>query len=66
MRDSSNNKKNISHVVQDTDMVSVRTGVSGIFESMVNVGDEVLKGQMLARILDAYEGEVKEILTSVL
>lgn len=54
----------ISHVVQDTDMVSVRTGVSGIFEAAVNVGEEILKGQILARILDPYEGEVKEILKS--
>lgn len=54
----------ISHVVQDTDMVSVRTGVSGIFESAVNVGEEILKGQILARILDPYGGEVKELLKS--
>ncbi len=54
----------ISHVVQDTDMVSVRTGVSGIFESVTKVGEEVQKGQILARVLDAYEGEVKEILKS--
>ncbi|MCM1264104.1 MAG: succinylglutamate desuccinylase, partial [Butyrivibrio sp.] len=54
----------ISHVVQDTDMVSVRTGVAGIFESEVAVGDEVLKGQILARILNPYEGEVKAILQS--
>ncbi len=54
----------ISHVVQDTDMVSVRTGVSGIFESAVNVGEEISKGQILARIMDPYEGEVKETLKS--
>lgn len=54
----------ISHVVQDTDMVSVRTGVSGIFESAVHVGEEILKGQILARILDPYGGEVKELLKS--
>lgn len=52
----------ISHVVEDTDMVSVRTKVSGIFEPMVKVGEEVLKGQTLANIMDPYEGEIKEIL----
>ncbi len=54
----------ISHVVQDTDMVSVRTGESGIFEAAVAVGEEILKGQILARIIDPYEGEVKAILKS--
>lgn len=50
----------ISRVVEDTDMVSVPTKTSGIFESVVHVGDEVEKGQLLARILDCYEGEVIE------
>lgn len=50
----------ISRVVEDTDMVSVPTKSSGIFESVVCVGDEVEKGQLLARIIDCYEGEVVE------
>lgn len=54
----------ISQVVEDTDMVSVRTRSAGIFESAVRVGAEVGKGQVLARILDPYEGEVKEVLKS--
>lgn len=54
----------ISHVVEDTDMVSVRTRVSGIFESKVEVGEEVLKGQILAETIDPYEGTVKEVLES--
>ena len=41
-------------------MVSVPTKTSGIFESVVSVGDEVEKGQLLARIIDCYEGEVIE------
>lgn len=52
----------VSMVVEDTDMVPVRTHVAGIFESDVNVGDEVQEGQVLARILDPYEGEVIETL----
>lgn len=35
-------------VVEDTDMVSVRTKKSGIFESKVIVGQEVNKGQVQA------------------
>jgi predicted deacylase len=54
----------ISNVIEDTDMISVRTRKAGIFESMVNVGDEVYKGQELAKILDPYEGETIDVLTS--
>lgn len=50
----------ISMVVEDTDMVSVRTGVAGIFESLVNVGEEVEEGQLIAKITDPYEGEITE------
>lgn len=54
----------ISMVVEDTDMVPVRTGSSGIFEGKVEVGDEVEKGQVLAKIMDPYEGEVVEKIVS--
>lgn len=47
-------------VVRDVDMVSVRTGKAGLFDPLVEVGAEVEQGQVLARILDAYEGEVME------
>ncbi len=50
----------ISKVVEDTDMVSVRSRKSGIFECMVKVGEQVQKGELLAEILDPYEGEVLE------
>ncbi|MBO5281761.1 MAG: succinylglutamate desuccinylase/aspartoacylase family protein [Lachnospiraceae bacterium] len=53
-----------SMVVEDTDMVPVRTKTAGIFEGIVRVGEEVSKGQPLANILDPYEGEVKEQLTA--
>lgn len=54
----------LSLVVEDTDMVSVRTRTAGIFESMVKVGEEVGKGQLLAQILDPYESEVIQELFS--
>ena len=53
-----------SRVIEDTELVAVRTKVAGIFESDVKVGDEVTKGQQLARVIDPYEGEVTEILTA--
>lgn len=49
-----------SCVVRDVDMVSVRTGKAGLFDPSVEVGAEVEQGQILARIIDAYEGEVME------
>lgn len=51
-----------SKVVKDTDMISVRTAKSGIFEPLVKAGTEVNMGQPLANILNPYEGEVKETL----
>lgn len=54
----------ISQVVEDTDMISVRTSQAGIFESKVKVGVEVTKGQVLAKVIDPYEGEVKEKIKS--
>ena len=53
-----------SCVVRDVDMVSVRTTAAGLFDSLVSVGVEVERGQILARIIDAYEGEVMEELTA--
>lgn len=54
----------ISMVVEDTDMIPVRTKVAGIFEGAVSVGEEVAKGQILASVINPYEGEVEEILRS--
>lgn len=54
----------ISSVVTDTDMISVRTKTAGIFESKIEVGTEVVTGQLLAQIIDPLEGEVKEELRS--
>lgn len=52
----------ISQVVDDRELISVRTHVAGFFESCVREGEEVLKGQLLARIIDTYEGEVRDSL----
>ncbi|MCM1181821.1 MAG: M14 family metallopeptidase [Roseburia sp.] len=51
-----------SKVVHDTDMVSVRTAESGIFEALVKAGDIVRVGQPLADIVNPYDGEVLETL----
>lgn len=53
-----------SQVLVDADMVSVRTKTAGIFENKVHVGEEISKGQILARIIDPLDGEEKETLKS--
>lgn len=58
----SGHKGYISQVVDDKDLVSVRTRMAGFFESCVRVNEEVAEGQLLARIIDTYEGEVKDSL----
>lgn len=50
----------ISRVITDTEMTSVRTESSGIFDGKVSVGQEVFQGELLAEIIDPYEGEILE------
>ena len=51
-----------SKVVKDTELVSVQTNESGIFEACVKAGEKVSIGQPLANILCPYESIVKETL----
>lgn len=51
-----------SKVVEDVDMISVQTAKSGIFESLVRVGEHVEEGQPLANIVHPYDGEIMETL----
>lgn len=49
-------------VVDDKDLIFVRTEKSGIFEMLVCAGERVRMGQPLANIIDPYEGEIMETL----
>ena len=49
-------------IILDTDLVSVRTAKSGIFEALVKAGDGVSMGQPLAEIIHPYDGEIMETL----
>lgn len=49
-------------VLRDTDMISVRTAKSGIFEALVKAGGEAAVGQPLANIVNPYDGEIMETL----
>lgn len=55
-------KKKNSEVILDTDMISVQTAESGIFEPLVKAGDTVEEGTPLAHIVDSYDGEIQETL----
>lgn len=55
-------KHHESKIVEDVDMVSVQTAKSGIFETLVKVGEKVEEGQPLANIVNPYDGEIMETL----
>ena len=56
----------ISRVVESQDFVNVRTECAGFFEKEAGAGDEVEKGQRLARIREPYTGQIlQEILAPV-
>ena len=50
----------LSSVVEDTQMKSVRVRHSGFFHCLTKVGEEVSKGKILARVLDPYDGSIRE------
>lgn len=52
----------VSTVIRDSEMTSVRTAKSGIFEPLVKVGDDVSEGTPLANIVHPYDGEIMETL----
>ena len=60
--DYKGSKTHETKVIADVDMVSVQTAKSGIFESLVKVGEEVEEGQPLANIVNPYDGEIMETL----
>lgn len=49
-----------SRVVSDREMLSVRPKKSGIFKNLISVQEQVKKGQILAYVLDACEGDIIE------
>ena len=51
--------------ISDTDLVRVRTNLAGgFFVRSAEVGDRVRRGQELGRVVDAYDGHVRERLVS--
>ena len=54
----------ISRVVESTDFMPIRSHTAGFFESLVNAGDRVERGQKLAIITDPMTSDIKETLYS--
>lgn len=61
-RSGTGNKDSV--VVRDTEMVSVQTAKSGIFEPLVKVGEDIAEGTPMANIVHPYDGEIMETLYS--
>ena len=49
-----------STVLTDVNLKSARTHTAGVFECMAPVGTKVEKGQVIARVLDPLDAEIKE------
>lgn len=47
-----------SRVLDESELVSVRSDEAGVYRELVSVGSEVREGDILARILHPYEGDV--------
>ncbi len=51
-----------SRVIDDTELVSVQTAKSGLFDAAVKAGDHIEEGTILANIIHPYDGEIMETL----
>ena len=51
-----------SRVINDTELISVQTAKSGLFDVCVKAGDHIEEGTVLANIIHPYDGEIMETL----
>ncbi|MCQ2495517.1 MAG: M14 family metallopeptidase [Lachnospiraceae bacterium] len=56
-------EKNV-RIIDDGELISVRTAKSGFYEPLVKAGDKVEAGTPLANIINPYEGDILETLYS--
>lgn len=54
----------ISHVIMEEDLTDVQTRTGGIFRGLVHPGEEVRYGNILAEVIDPYEGYIRESITA--
>ena len=53
-----------SRIVEENELVTVRTKTSGILVLKVKCGDHLSVGDEIAEIIDTYEGDVIEVIKS--
>ena len=53
-----------SQVIDESNFISVRATQAGILYRLKNAGDKVQEGEVLAHIIDPYEGSIKAKITS--
>ena len=54
----------LSRVVDDSQLATVRAQAAGFFECKVSVGDQGEKGELLAQILDPFDGSLRSNILS--
>lgn len=54
----------IAKIIAENDLVNVQAGAAGIIDSFVPPGTNVTRGEVLAQILDPFEGNVKSEIVS--
>ena len=53
-----------SRIVEESELVTVRTKTSGILVLKAKCGDHIAKGDEVAEIIDTYEGHTIEVIKS--
>ena len=51
-------------IIDEDDMLNIKSGAAGIYRSIKRSGDEVKQGELLAEIIHPYEGEVIDRVTA--
>ena len=54
----------ISRVVESKDFIDIRTERAGFFTGMINAGNQVHKGDLMAVVTDPYTGEERQRITA--
>lgn len=51
-------------IIDEDDMMTVKSGCAGIYREVCHIGDEVRKGEVLARVINPYEGTTESEITA--
>lgn len=56
--------QSVSVIIEDTQLITVKSNAAGIFRRVVDVNQHITTGTLMAEILDSYTGEVKSVVKS--